>query len=167
MIMVLSVMDVWDGSEESYTYHGVKFVKTDSGWVGYAGDNFVSLPYNPKELESISDLDISMFSFLEKVYLSTDNPSSSYQIISYFKSKVKLSPTVVLSCLSDSSNVSGCENLPLKDCKDSDDRVGVITFKRSDVQKSGFVSSSCLSIEGDSEFMKRSIDKAALKSLGV
>lgn len=167
MIMVLSVMDVWTSSEESYVYHGVKFVNTESGWVGYAGNNVVSLPYNPKELENITDLDLSMFGFLEKVYLSTDNPSLSYQSISYFKSKVLLGPTTVLSCLPSASKVSGCDNLPLKDCKSANDKVGVIIFKISDISSSSFVSSSCLSIEGDSEFMKKVIDKTALKSLGV
>jgi hypothetical protein len=166
-IMVFSVMDLWDRSGDSYKYKGIEFNNDQNGWVGYIGSNAVQLGYNPQELENVTDVDFSGFDSVQKIYLATDDPLALYKSIDYFRKRVPLSPTKVVSCTPQGSNVSECDQLPLKDCEDADNSVGVIIFKKSDEFKTSFLSNTCMVIEGNNENMLKVFDKAMLKMLGV
>lgn len=169
IIMAMSAMDLWKGSGESYVYHGIKFTKSeDTGsWVSYINSNQVALTYNPQELENVTDVDFSLFNSVQKIYLSTDNPLVNYQSMNYFSKRLPLTPKKTLACTPESENVTECSQFPLKDCNDADDNVGVVIFKRSENFTKSLVSSTCLELEGDSDYMTKVIDKAALKMVGV
>lgn len=170
MIMVLSAMDLWQGSKESYVYHNVKFTKSDEQtgfWVAYVNSNQVGLAYSPSELENVSDVDFSSFNSLDKIYLSTDNPLANYKAMDYFKKRLPLSPAKTLACTPESENVTDCDQLPLKDCNDADAGTGVVIFKRSENFTKSFVSNTCLVLEGEPEYIGKVIDKSMLKMLGV
>jgi len=167
MIMVLSAMDLWQGSGESSVYHNVKFSKEDAGWSAYINSNKVLLSYNPQELDSFTDIDFSAFNSLQKIYLSTDNPLVMYKSMDYFRKRLPLAPSKFIACIPESANVTECGDLPLKDCDDADNNVGVVIFKRSENFTSSFISSSCLVIGGDSDSIMRVVDKSMLRMLGV
>ncbi len=167
LLMVLSALDLWKGSGESYVYHGTKFSKEDLGWSAYIGSNKVTLSYNPKELEDTSDVSFSNLNSVQKIYLSTDNPLAMYRSMDYFRNRIPLSPAKAMACVPEASNVSECEQLPLKDCNDANDNIGVVVFKRSENITIHSISSSCLLVEGNNEDLAKVIDKSMLKMLGV
>lgn len=167
MLMVMSVLDLWKGTEDSYDYHGVEFARGDNGWSAYISNNFVVLPYSPAELENVTDVDFSGFNSLEKIYLTTDNPVATYKSMDYFRRRIPLSPTKVLACIPDGANVTECGQLPLKDCADADNYVGVIVFRRAENFTSSLFSGTCLVLEGSSEDLMKVFDKSMLRMLGV
>lgn len=167
MIMVLSVLDLWSGSSDKYTYHGIKFTKGDNGWSAYINKNPVVLPYSPQELENVREVDFSGFNSLEKIYLTTDNPFKMSKSMDHFRNKLPSSAPKIFACTPDASNVTGCESLTLKYCEDATSSVGVIIFKNSESFSSSFITNNCLLLQGDNEVLAKVLDKAVLKMRGA
>ena len=167
LIMVMSVMDLWQGSEDTYKYHNIEFTRGDYSWSAYINNVLVGLPYSPAELENVTDVDFSSFNSLEKIYLSTDNPLANYKAMDYFRKRIALNPKVVIACIPEAANFTECGQLPLKGCSDADNYVGVIVFNRSDEFNTSFVSPTCMVVEGNSDTLMRVFDRYMLKTLGV
>ncbi|MFH1211047.1 MAG: hypothetical protein V1645_03965 [archaeon] len=167
MIMVLSVLDLWRGSDGTSKYGNTEFTQDNSGWIGYVGSNPVRLTYDPQELENVSLVDFSSFNSVQKIYLSTDDPLLMYRSMDYFRNHVPLTPQQFYSCIPEASNVTECSDWPLKDCSDADNSVGVIIFKNSDEVKTYSFSSTCLVIEGNNDNLPKVFDRAMLKMLGA
>jgi hypothetical protein len=167
MIMALSALDLWKGSGDSYTYHNTKFTKQDTGWLAYVGSAPVLLAYSPQELENVTDVDFSSFNSLQKIYIVSDDPQAMYRSIDYFRKKIPLSPLKTLACTPEAYNVTECADLPLKDCKDADNTVGVIMFQKADAVSASFITNTCLEIKGTNDELVKVIDKSMLKMAGV
>lgn len=158
LIMVASALNMWGGEkEETYDYHGLKFVKTEQGfWVAYKGNQKIILNYNPEELEKIDiPENVHMMSYSQKIYVSTDDIKANARAMNYFKEKIGITSSKPYACTTD---MPGCEDLPLKNCDDATQSQAVVVFKKAEETKVSY-KANCLTMEGKSEDLIKAVDK--------
>jgi len=166
MLMVASGLNMWKGEkEETYDYHGLKFLKTEQGiWAAYKGNEQIALIYSPEELDKIEmPANVGMLSYSQKIYLSTDDIKSNARAMDYFKRKIGITQLKPYACVED---LPGCENLPLKTCDDATQSQAVVVFKKSEETKVSY-KANCLTMEGASENLIKAIDKLYFELAGI
>ncbi len=170
--MILSIFGYSRGSGASlgnvnyYDYNGYKFIETEQGWLTYINNNPVVFYFGPRDLENFQasvDLRTNNLNYLEKIYLSF-NPNENLQLaIQEFTKFIKFNSNFVIAC---SEDVTGCENLPIKTCKDSNDKIGVIQFELAEKTEIS-TKDTCINIKGTQTSIIMLIDKIALTNLGI
>lgn len=165
-IMVLSVLGYSTKGTDSSTikYEGIKFVKTSQGyWSARVNNNVIYLLNNPKDLENISDIniDISKLNSFSKVYVSSNPEEAMGNLLVGFNTNIIpfISTTIRPACFVD---LDICKNYPLKNCSSIDSNTGIILIKKSNINKIDY-SNNCLTIQGDSDGIKKLIDKWVLE----
>ena len=145
MLMALSAVNIgMNNEEETIEYGDLEFVQTSSGWKAYLEEGSLDLVYSPEFLNlSLDSVNLGVFEYLEKVYISF-NPGDDLGYSLYDLERNLDFNKVVYACYEDSEL---CEDLPLKDCADAVDGVGVIIFKEGEEDKVS-LEGSCLNIEG-------------------
>ena len=164
-ILVFSILGyAFKGSSNTTKFKGFKFVRDNQGlWTVRINDRQIYLFNNPKELNNISDinLDITKLNNFNKVYISTDPSESLNNLLGGFS--VNILPLITTisrpACFVD---INTCKDLPLKDCSNTDIDTGVILIKKSNINKIEYLN-NCLTIQGDSEELKKLIDKWTLE----
>lgn len=163
-IMVLSVMNASNDDEEagSYEYKGLSFAQTDAGWVAYKPDNSqVWIMTNPKELENITIpyVNTAMLMTYGKLYV-TYNPKERVRIaLNQFFKNIPVPQLVVPACTVD---IDECVNVPLKNCTDAGNGVGILLFKEANETLVSF-NNDCFVIEGKE--LTKIVDKLVLESI--
>ncbi len=153
LIMVGSALNMWKGKENVYEIKNLKFYKTDQGYTARIGNSFITILNDPKGLENITiqETGINKLNSLNKIYFSIDPTIPGIKEAVYeFRRNIPLRPIVVEACNVD---IKICSELPLKDCKDATDTIGIIVFKKSNESKVIF-ENNCLKIEGKKELTK-------------
>jgi len=166
MLMVASGLNMWKGEkEETYDYHGLKFLKTDQGfWVAYKGQEQITLIYSPEHLDKIElPTNIGMISYSQKIYISTDDIKANARAMDYFKRNIGITELKPYACVED---LPGCEELPLKSCDDATQSHAVVVFKRAEETKVSY-KANCLTFEGQSENLIKAIDKLSFTLSGI
>ena len=165
LIMVASALNMQGTKEEKYNYHGLKFVKTEQGvWTAYKGDQQITLMYSPEDLEKIEiPANIGMISYSQKIYISTEDIRANAQPMDYFKKRIGITDSKPYACTKDAP---GCEELPLKTCEDATQSQAVVIFKRAEETKIDY-KANCLTMEGDSENLRKAIDKLYFTLAGI
>jgi len=163
MIMVTSILGLWaeQKGEDKYEYKGIKFVKTDYGWLGYKDNQRITLLNNPKELENISIGYVPIYTLnsLSKVYMSLDYNEEVLRAMQLFEQNIKISTTTVQACVKDTPR---CAQMPLKNCDDATQTVGVVVIQKANETEVS-LKNNCLKIQG-SELTKL-VDKLVLTQL--
>lgn len=163
-IMVGSAMDLWKDEEEQggYEYKGLSFAQTDAGWVAYKPDNTqVWIMTNPKELENITlpYVNTAMLKTYGKLYV-TYNPKERIRVaLNQFFKNIAVPQLVVPACTVD---IEECVDMPLKNCTDAGNGVGVLLFKESNETMVSF-NNDCFVIEGRE--LAKIVDKIILEAL--
>jgi len=154
-IMVFSVLyyGLDSSGQKKVEYHGVSFVQTSLGWLGYTEDEQrIIILTNPEELKDISlDSSASFASFKDaaKVYVSFHPEDDISGALQDFQQNVVLSGYVTVACYEDSEL---CSELPIKNCNDATDTVGVILFQEAEENLVIF-EGNCLTIQGKNLLM--------------
>jgi len=161
VIMVSSIFGLFGSNNESdkIEYKGKEFVRAQSGWLTHINNKPLYIKYSPEDLANVSMPNVN-FRQYSKVYISL-NPNNrddrafydlDYNIKEYF-------PTLRnFACYED---IIGCEDLPLKDCKDSSATNLIILMKESNITESSY-EDNCLTLNGD---ITKLIDKIVLQVL--
>ncbi len=150
VVMVGGGVGLWGESEEKVSYGEVDFVQSNYGWLSYIGDSTVIIASNPLELNNVSldfsdDLvGIDNLKSKSKVYVSYNPMDDNRAAISGFFNNIDLGYEV-FACYEDNEL---CAEMPLKDCDDVDDSIGVIIFKEAENDRVEFVD-GCMVIEGE------------------
>lgn len=166
MIMIASALNMWKGEkEETYDYHGLKFIKTEQGfWAAYKGQQQIVLTYSPEDLENIDlPANVGMISYSQKMYISTDDIKSNARVMDYFRKNIGITELKPYACVED---MPGCENLPLKSCEDATQSQAVVVFKKAEETKVSY-KANCLTMEGDSESLIKAVDKLKFTLEGI
>ncbi|MDI6737669.1 MAG: hypothetical protein QME12_04080 [Nanoarchaeota archaeon] len=149
-IMVGSAMDLWRNDDEqqgAIEYNGLKFAQTDRGWVASKPDNSkVWIMTNPNELKNISVpyVNLAMLKTYGKVYVTSNPKERVRSAMSQFFRNIPAAPLVVPACTVD---IEECAEMPLKNCTDAGNGVGVILFRETNITSVTF-NNDCLVIEG-------------------
>jgi len=155
-IMVLSVLQGGNDSEEKVEYHGYKFVKVDDGWITYKNNNQIFIITNPESLEDIK-IDDVYFGNVKKIYVSYKD---------YIPINFKFIPFPIKPILATyDEEVSVRENIPIKDCGNADKDTVVIIIQEG-VPVSRF-DQNCLIIQGDEKDLIKVVDKIILNLYGI
>lgn len=163
-IMVGSAADLWRNDEEQQgiEYNGLKFAQTDMGWVAFKPDNSqLTIMTNPNELKNITlpYVNLAMLKTYSKVYV-TYNPKERVRVaLNQFFRNIPVAPLVVPACTVD---VEECAEMPLKNCTDAGNGVGVILFKETNITNVAF-NNNCLQIEGKE--LTKIVDKLIVDSI--
>jgi len=166
LLMIASGLNMWKGdTQETYTYNGLKFVKTEQGfWVAYKGQQKITLIYPPEDLEEIElPVNVGMITYSQKMYISTDDITTNARAMSYFKQKIGITSFKPIACTEDKE---GCEELPLKDCDDATQSEGVVVFKKAEETRVTY-KANCLVMEGASENLIKAVDKLYFTLSGI
>ena len=152
------------GSSDTVKFKGFKFVRNNQGlWAARISDKLIYLYSNPKDLENITNIniDITKLNNLQKIYLSTDPSEQINNLLAGFATNILplITTTLRQACFND---INACKDLPLKDCSDIDQNIGVMLIKKSDIDKIE-LNNNCLTIQGNSEELKKLIDKWVLE----
>ncbi len=165
-IMVFSVLGFSIKGSDSSTikYKDIKFARSDKGfWTARINNKLIYLLNNPKELEDITDLniDITRLNNFKKIYLTTDPSEPINNLLTGFSINILPLITTIIrpACFVD---INSCKDLPLKDCSNVDSDIGVILIKKSNINKIQY-NNNCLVIQGNSEELKKLIDKWVLE----
>ena len=168
--MVLSILGFSGGGIDpnvqgsETTYGGRKFAQTEGRWITYLEDETpITIAVNPDQLQSYENLDLSIFEGRQKVYLSAPPTGDLAQAVAYLKSRINQFKTTVLSCEKDNL---GCENLPLKTCKDATKEIGVVIIREGSTTKLE-KEPNCLIIETTFIDLVGMTDKLVLESIGI
>ena len=150
-LMTFSVFGYFgDESNETVECNVHKFTQVDSNWVGYNEDVLITLMNDPRELmKNITLVGIEGFKYssYEKAYFSVA-PGLNYRpaLYSYTNNlKMYIPAATNMACYNDGS---GCDNLPLKDCKDATNKILIVKFMQANESKVSF-DENCLIIEGE------------------
>ncbi|MBI2667961.1 hypothetical protein HYX17_04310 [Candidatus Woesearchaeota archaeon] len=149
-----------------YDYNEYKFIETNQGWSTYINNNQVVFFFGPRDLEDFQldvDLKSNNLDYLEKVYISFNPDDNLQPAIQEFIKFIKIESNFVIAC---SEDVKGCENLPIKTCKNSTDKIGVIQFNLDDKTEIT-TKNTCINVKGNTLSMIKMIDKIALANLGI
>jgi len=147
---------------ESKSYNGIKFTKTDQGWQPKGFQ--ITTSYLPQDLENLtSEGSFSFNDFNSKAYLISAPymRNNALELLRYLPLK-----NLQSACLPEDENVSYCSDLPLKSCSDANPQNAIIIFTESN-QTSVKYSNHCLKLEGDSDSMLKSADKALFIAYGI
>lgn len=164
-IMVGSAADLWKGDDEvqgAYEYNGLSFAQTDAGWVAYRPDNSqVWILTNPKELENITlpYVNTAMLRTYSKLYVTYNPKERVKAALNQFFKNMPVPQLVVPACTVD---IEECKDMPLKNCTDAGNGVGVLLFKEANETSVTF-NNDCLVIEGKE--LTKIVDKIVLESL--
>lgn len=163
LIMVTSILGLWaeQKGEDKYEYKGIKFAKTDYGWLGYKDNQRITLLNNPKELENISIGYVPLYTLnsLSKVYISLDYNEEVLKAMRLFEQNIKISTATVPACIKDSPK---CAQMPLKSCDDATQTVGVIVIQKANETEVS-LKNNCLRIQGQE--LTKLVDKLVLAQL--
>ncbi|MDD4878675.1 MAG: hypothetical protein PHO02_06620 [Candidatus Nanoarchaeia archaeon] len=163
-IMVGSAADLWRGDEKegAYEYKGLSFAQTDAGWVAYKPDNSqVWIMTNPAELENITIpyLNTAMLRTYGKLYVTYNPKERVRAALNQFFKNIPVPQLVVPACTVD---VEECAELPLKNCTDAGNGVGVLLLREANETSVSF-NNNCLVIEGKE--LAKIVDKIILESI--
>ncbi len=163
LVMVGSLMQSYGEEKQGLqTYKGIEFTNTGNGWVGYTGGGKqVFLATSPSELKNISIQIpyISTLNLLDKIYISSDPRESVRTALYMFEKNIPLSPTKVGACTVD---IQACVDLPLKNCTDTTDKIGVVVFKE-DNKTAINLNNNCLTIQG--KYLTKLVDKLYMEMI--
>ena len=154
------------GNADYYDYNNYRFVLTEQGWLTYIKNNPVIFYFGPRELENFkADIDLRTrnLDFLDKIYISF-NPNENLQAsVQEFIKFIRFQSNLIVAC---SVDIPGCDNIPVKTCKDADDKVGVVEFELSEKTEIT-TKDTCISVKGTQTSIAMLADKIALTELGV
>ncbi len=165
-IMVLSVLSYSNkGVDNSVKYKDTKFIKTEKGfWTAIINNNNqIILFNNPKDLENTSKININIrdLNRFNKVYISSNPKEPVTNELAGFSTNILPLITTIIrpACFVD---IEECKNYPLKNCSNIDLNTGIIIIKKSNINKIDYTD-NCLTIQGNSEGLKKIIDKWVLE----
>jgi len=147
-----------DEGEKTEKYKEITFKETSDGWIGYKENQKIVLQFPPSELEKIESNISNSFWTLSKHYI-TFLPEE--RLITPVNKAIDLVNNPVIACIEDQE---GCENYPLKDCKDSTQTIGIIKITESEEQKIT-LQENCLTLQGDITYLSKTIDKLKLDKI--
>lgn len=162
-IMILSVLDMWKGTDENVEieYEDFKFVRSDIGWLGSKGNSKVSLSYSPRELKNISlkYADLSSLNYVGKVYISYNPGHNIRSAFQDFSRNIQITPPIFQACTAD---VPACADMKIITCDNSSQTTGVIIFQTGNNTGTSFIG-NCLVVEGkDGEDLLKVTDRMIL-----
>ena len=171
VLMVFSTFGILIGGTGSQTdpqkieYRGYEFKLGDNNkWYIYKDGQKLEFLYDPLTLEKVytGDLFNKIFSH-KKTYLSVNPNEAPAREIEFFRSVSSYitNKPFILSCFGD---FKGCENLPLKDCKDSIVNE-VLVIKLVSGQEAFQEEGSCIGIIGNAETFIKVAEKIRLEYL--
>lgn len=148
VIMVGSALN-WDSEDDegAVDYKGLKFASTGDGWIAYKADKTpVSIITNPAELQNISipEINLDMLNYYQKLYITYNPKERVRAALSQFSRSISLTPLIIAACTEDNEQ---CADMPLKNCTDAGNNVGVILFAESNITEVSF-KNDCLTIKG-------------------
>lgn len=163
-ILVFSILGyAFKGNPNIIKYKETKFVKNNQGlWTTRIDSKQIYLFNNPKDLENITiNIDITKLNNLKKIYISTDPSEPINNLLMGFGANILPLITIILrpACFVD---INACKDFPLKDCSNTDMDIGVILIKKDNINKIEYTN-NCLIIQGNSEELKKLIDKWVLE----
>ena len=165
-IMVFSVLGYSIRGTDSNTvkYKDIKFTRNNQGfWTTRINGQLIYLFNNPKELGNISktNIKISKLNNFKKIYLTSDSSESIDTLIAGFKINILplITTTIRPACFVD---INSCKDVPLKNCSNADQDIGIILIKKSNINKIEYTN-NCLIIQGNSEELQKIIDKWTLE----
>ena len=143
-------------------YKGIEFSNINNKWVASKNNPQVALSFDPEIIGEQDIIDINVFNFAEKLYVSTDQNETNfriYQEVSQLSQLLK--PKVINSCYIENEI---CKSLPLKTCTDAKalNKVMVIKVGNTHSIKYG---DDCLEIKGGETEIIRFIDQMILSIL--
>lgn len=145
----------------SQKYKGISFRQTDNGWQGEGFEFYTS--FLPQDVESIPFSGVPRLEdFSTRVYFvtaSSDIPAREWA------NSVPMQ-SFQLACLPEEANLTGCEELPLKDCSSASSDSAVIIFKESNVTSASY-SPFCFTVSGDEAGAVKAVDKALFLMSGI
>ena len=148
-VMVGSALDLWrsEDAEGAYEYKGLKFANTDSGWVAFKPDGTqISILTNPAELANITIpyVNVDKLNTYTKVYVAYNPKERVRAAMNEFFRYVQLQPLTVPACTVDNEQ---CTEMPIKNCTDAGNGVGVLLFREGNETEVSFIN-DCLTIQG-------------------
>ena len=162
-IMALSALNMWNAEESGKVeYKGIEFARTDAGFIAYKGTQRIFIKNNPSELENMSIPTASPGNLVgsSKIYLSYDHLAGTRSAVRTFLQNYHYDSLLVEACPEDNEL---CRDLPLRDCSDAGDGVGVILFQQSNVSKVFYQNENCLIIQGKE--LDKVVEKMVLEDL--
>jgi len=163
VIMVGSAIDVYKGKDEGlYEYKGIKFRKAEGNWFAYLSDGRkVVIMSDPAELANItlSNVDISQFNLLSKVYISYNPKERVRNALVEFYREIPLNTLKVPACTVENEL---CTELPIKTCNDTTRDIGVVVFREAN-ETIVTLENNCLTIQGKD--LVKVVDKLILEQL--
>jgi len=161
-IMALSALNMWNTEEAGKAeYKGIEFAKTDAGFIAHRGTHRIFIKNNPSDLENMSIPTASPRNLIgsSKIYLSYDSLVHR-SAVRIFLQNYKYNSLMVESCPEDNEL---CKDLPLRDCSDAGDGVGVVLFQQSNISKAFYQNKNCLIIQGKE--LDKIVEKMVLEDL--
>jgi len=140
-LMVLSTFAIiFSGPSQpstlDYTYHDIYFQSTPQGWQSTVQGLPLVLQHGPQALESLySDLSFTPATSLlglEKLYVSSLPPEPAQEAMRDLYLNSNTLPPISFSCIAD---IVGCEELPIKTCKDASASIGVVIFRLGETEE--------------------------------
>lgn len=162
-IMVGSALQ-WDSGEQegAYEYKGLKFMQTDAGWAAFRPDNSqILLMTSPAELANmtIPYLNVQKLNTYTKIYVTYNPKERVRAALNQFFNNIPIAPLVVPACTEDNEL---CAEMPLKNCTDAGQGIGVIQFEESNETEASFIN-DCLLIKGKE--LAKLVDKIILEEI--
>lgn len=153
----------------SFDFNGHKFTQTDQGFVTKINDQDVAFLFDPRSFAGTAyETDFSDFAQDQKIYVSTPQDTDMKLVIGEVQ---RLRPlfgwngVVYVGCPVDSEACKSA-NMPVRNCADASDTVGVLIFEDGNVSRSTF-ENHCLTVQGSLTDAARYVNYAAMKRAGV
>ena len=140
-------------------FRGFDFVNINNKWVAAVNNNQVVISFDPELVGEQNIIPIGELNSGEKIYFSSDQNATNYQIYQEINSLAPLlKPKTVNSCLEDSEI---CAKLPLKTCNDAKDLNKVIVIKEQNITSINY-KNNCLELIGTETDIIKFIDQLIL-----
>ena len=153
----------------TFEFNGHTFKQTDQGFVTNVNDQDVTFLFDPRSFDGTAyETDFSDFATAQKVYVSTPQDTDMKLVIGEVQ---RLRPlfgwagVVYVGCPVDSEACKSA-NIPVRNCADASDTVGVIVFEDGNESRSSFAD-NCLTVQGSLVDAARYVNYAAMKRAGV
>ena len=137
-------------NSEKIEHNGYTFILTNQGYLTYLGDNQVLISSDPRNIQLYKGLEaftLEKLNSANRIYF-TFNPLDNLQnSFAYFDANIRprLTKSITLACTSD---VAGCETLPIITCEDASAANIVIQIDYSETSSLS-LDNNCLLLKGN------------------
>jgi phosphotransferase system HPr-like phosphotransfer protein len=158
VIMILSTIgySIDREKEEKVVFNNIKFIKTAQGW---KADNGLLTRFLPKQVSNISTNILITADYFngKKIYFSAQS-YNELEAANEILRNIKIEKWQ-LACLEGEENKTGCENLPIKNCKEND--IIVLREQKNETEEKTKIyrDERCIFIEAGSEELIKAADR--------